>query len=221
MNNLWVFGCSISDNNQPSQRPDYVKWKGYVIKTWSELLSEKINYNLKNYAVSGSSNLDIMESFSKFCTKISSNDIVILNWTELSRFRVANEKWHSVMSYHISHEEMADELKKLNNIGISTDTIKEIVFNRENHLYEMELQNWSNFISDYCKLKKIKVLFWGLHTDNNFTEKINNTNLFNYILLKHGSIGTETNNEVQDGHFSETSHIVASDIFYNLINNII
>lgn len=219
MNNLWIFGCSISDNTQPSQRRDYVKWKGYVIKTWSELLSEKIGYNLKNHAVSGSSNLNIMESFSKFCTNISGNDVVILNWTELSRFRVADKTWHHVLPAHISHEEMADELKKINNIGISTDTIKEIIFNRDHHLYQIEIENWTNLINDYCKLKKIKVIFWGLHSDNKFTKKINNTNLFNYILLKHGSIGTETNNQVQDGHFSEKSHIVASDMFYDLLKN--
>ena len=135
MNNLWIFGCSISDDTQPADRDDYVKWKGYLIKTWSEILSKKIGYNLKNYAKSGTSNLDILESFSKHCVDIQNDDIVILNWTELNRFRIADKKWHNILAYHLTHSDLSDELKSFNEMNISTNTITEIIFNRENPLY--------------------------------------------------------------------------------------
>lgn len=219
-NKLWVFGCSMSNKNQPKDRLDYVNWKGYVIKTWSELLSEKLNFELRNYGISGASNITIMHEFSKYSNEMHENDIVIINWTEITRFRVASkDKWLNVLVQHINHPDLKDELKVLNDNDISQQTIMDITNNRNNDLYLDELDSWYNLIKVFCNKSKIKLFFWGLMTYRPYMLKYKNFELQEYIVNHYGRIMEETKGEVMDGHFSEIAHKECSDIFFNLIQN--
>ena len=47
---------------------------------------------------------------------------------------------------------------------------------------------------------------------------VDNECLFSYFINKYGTIKTETNNIIDDGHFSEMSHYECSEFFYNIIN---
>ena len=163
MKKLWIFGCSISDSNQPKSRLDYVKWKGYEIKSWSELLSDKLDFQLENYAVSGGSNLTIMEEFSKNCNKFKSGDIVIINWTEITRFRMAfNNEWLNILNQFINHPHLEDKRNFLELNGVDIQTIVDITNNRESELFYLELDNWYNLIYTYCNAIGVKLIFWGV-----------------------------------------------------------
>jgi hypothetical protein len=208
MNKLWIFGCSISDERQPKDREDYVKWKGYQIDTWSEILSRDINYKLENHAISGTNNPQIMENFSKCSNQIKENDIVIINWTETSRFRVAGDKWYNVLFQHIDHPDLIQELKNLNDLGMSTQTIKDTILNRTNHLFVDEVNNHYTLINEFCEMRKCKLFFWGMNIQSKYMLTYNGKNIYDYFIDTHGSIKSETNNLINDLHFSEQSHLM-------------
>jgi len=220
MNNLWIFGCSYSDVSQTKDNLEYVKWKGYITKHWSEILADKLGFKLNNLGYRGASNLHIFESFCKVCHKIENNDIVIINWTDTSRFRVADDRWYRVLSHHISDIKLKEEKKRIRRYCISEITIKEMVINRSNKLYEEELDNWYNLINSYCNSIDALLLSWGFITYRNYMVNMGNFSLFDYIKNNFGTISNETNNEVLDSHFSENANDELARIFYEKITGI-
>ncbi len=102
MNNLWIFGDSFSSTCFPHERSDNMK--NYLntidsvdIKSWSELLSEKLNYDLKNFAKGGNSNYQIFQDFCDQSHLIKENDIVVIGWGLIQKFRISqNNKFINI-----------------------------------------------------------------------------------------------------------------------------
>ena len=149
MNTLYVFGCSYSEdfenvpkNTHTGDKPAQLKYvdeflNGVYPPTWSKVLSNLLGYKRVNEAKGGSSNLQIFENVCKQSSNFKKDDIVIIQWTNNSRFRwPSNTGWVPVLS-NLFHD----------GIGISIETYEEILVSRTHKLYREEIYNYQNLIN--------------------------------------------------------------------------
>jgi hypothetical protein len=150
--------------------------------------------------------------------------MLIFGWTSLIRFCAVSESEEKIVemlpkqSYHV-------------NVGFSKTTIDEILVNRSNPLWVVEIQNWIKFINDYCRLKNVEVFHWNsdatlFDEDSKFVDdkkyilppKGNkNKTMINYFTDNVGTIQEETDGKVKDLHLGEFGHIRQAEYFYNHI----
>lgn len=218
-NTLFVFGCSYSSRFEESGiNKEYKTYKNGWPKSWPEILSEKLGMNLINKSKGGLCNDDIFERFCIESDKIKKDDIVIIGWSYLDRFRVADiiikDEWENLSSNSES-----------DNISISTSN--EISINRTSFLYENEIHNREKLIKLYSESKGFKVYFWnaGFPFQNqegyllNKIEKETPHDTFIQFVLRSGGkkITEETNGIVNDNHLGEMGHIIQANLFYDEI----
>lgn len=93
MNKLFAFGCSMTsgaalddvwdfENNVPINKPSKF--------AWPQLLADQLNLECVNLAVSGSSNKEISHTIIN-TPNITSNDVVIVQWTNINRWCVIQD----------------------------------------------------------------------------------------------------------------------------------
>lgn len=233
MNTLWVFGDSFSSTYSDNLHDNHKKYmelkKINKIKTWSEELSEKLQFELKNFAKGGNSNYEIFQNFCDNCDKIVENDIIIIGWSLIYKFRISeNNKFHNIG-------------KEINSsIGmVSKETLIEIFDNRYN-IYKNqrdrwadEVYFWENAIRTLSKYKKFKSFFWTAEEprliynldndtkkDKNYLCSESNEMLLSYLnKLGCTSMSNETNGIVGDNHFGVDGHMKQAEIFYDSIIN--
>ena len=215
------------------QHPGYIEYKKYLggtlPKTWSELLSEKLNLEHRNYAFGSSGNEHIFHQFCGIVNELKENDILIVQWTYRFRYRWAcedGETWMNLGPGKID-ESIMDRRTHENN-----------VINRENKLYRnVVLVDYMNIIDTICRLKNVKVFYWSagdLFDKNKFTDKkyMLSDQLSKYLdgdmrhyikncVCDKTNITDETNGVVIDGHNGKIGHEIQCELFYQyLIKNI-
>jgi hypothetical protein len=206
MKKLWVFGCSISDlydsvTSLYYWSEEYLKWKGYTPKHYSQLIAEELGCELKNFGVSSTNNYAILQSICDNVENISNDDYVIIQWTESTRFRLSDDD-NNWVNFIFKNSQNKNELK--NNKSVSIQTIQEILINRTNTIYDDEILSWE-------KLLKIK-----LNTDNLIIwNPFKNVGEYGRLLKSIENIATETNGIIDDPHFSESGQIHLSKILLN------
>jgi hypothetical protein len=161
-NNLWVFGDSFS---APFDNLILNNWLKLYLETakldkfpfWQEIVAEKLNLNLIDNGVGGSDNYSIFESFCKNSINIKSEDCVIINWSNINRFRIPinDTDFFSILPKLIPSN-------LLNKIIFTEEELNKISISRNHKLFQNEINNWSLFINEFCKLKNVKILFWGI-----------------------------------------------------------
>lgn len=198
MPNLFVYGCSNSESfdTKVTWAIKYVKWKGFVPKCYGQLISEELKINLINYSKSGTNNHSIFQKICETIKNINEDDMVIVQWTDNSRFRLVNDLNEWVDFYPNS----VDTIKNFENV--SKETITELMVNRTNTKYFEELKSWELIIRQ--TLNKTKLVFWSPFKEFN-----------SYHSLER--IKTETNNEIDDNHLSENGH---KEIYKILLENL-
>jgi len=224
-NTLHVFGCSYSELLDKAYEP-YVEWKGYIPKSWSEILAEKLNLNLINYAKGGNSNEMIFQSFCKSINNFKKNDVVILEWSYLNRFTWLSE----------SGEMVSCSLHGVDKT-LNKKFAEKIAVTRQSNPYKLQLLDFQKLIDDYCKLKHISVWYWhaepNMHGYIDLSDKRyllideimqNNDNFerctFDVVYGMGGcDIESETSGEIKDNHFSESAHKIKAELFYNHITS--
>lgn len=238
---LWTFGCSFTESLKSMEDRDietspnntFTQYKkfldGELPPSWPDILSNKLNFSLQNKGIGGSSNYSIFHTFIRNIDKIKSDDLIIFQWSSLLRFRVVEES------------KFVDVLPNQNfTQNFSKQTIDEILINRDNKLWVDEISEFTKFIIEYCKSKKIKILFWTHDTDilkfidkkiykNFFIKKEFNNKLVapmlyildycEIILNKGATIDKETNGEIKDGHLGIHGHRVMADMVYDVLQN--
>ena len=238
MNNLWIFGdsfCSTFDINQISDNmKNYLNFiDDNSIETWSELLAKKLNYNLINRARGGNSNYQIFQDFCDNCHLIKENDIVIIGWGLIQKFRISENN----MFLNIS----PGNNRSFKNISKSTiDSVlknrSEVSFINEKRIdrWAYEVYYWETATQVLSKNKKFKVFFWSTEeprliycesdeckSNKNYLCKESKKPLIHYLREKGcSSIADETNNLIGDSHFGKNGHKLQSEIFYNEIINL-
>lgn len=199
MNKIWIFGDSFSAGFDLSLSPnhmwrkEYIEWKGNVPPTYYELLSQHYNMQVVNNSGDGNSNYQIFQNFCDTSPYIKQNDFVIFNWSEISRFRLVDDKdsWQTIGSWHLNN--------KLNGFdNLSQTTINEILFNRINNQNRQvgEVHSWITLINAY--LSNCKVIHWT---------PFNQPNLYKVLNMSHiPTIKHETKELIDDSHFGEIGH---------------
>ena len=184
---IYVFGDSYSvEFNHEGLYPLgrlYCDWKGYVPKKYFHHLKEHLDAELiNNYSIAGNDNDNIFEKFTEVYKEIKDDDLIIFNWSTISRFSidanidygVENNKshWFSSISY--------------NNV----DWINKMQMNRGGFLYYNRIFNLIYFINE--TLKPNKVIHWTWRYNHNVEDK--------------RTIQFETNGEINDFHYNEDTH---------------
>lgn len=229
MNNLFTFGCSYTEGFSPqSISKHYIEYKdfngGEFPKSWPTILSENLNYNLKNYGEGASGNQQIFNEVCKRCDEFNTNDIVIIEWTFVERYRlVLDNKWLKLGPGKINNPKSP----------ISEECHESIVINRTLKPYVDELYDYEKIINRLSKSVGFKVFYWSI--DNGVLYNIPNLIQNNHYLLndmikdKHDNAFTvtkrnggykiveETEGKIEDYHLGGTGHKVMGDLFYQHI----
>lgn len=233
MNTLFTFGCSYTQGFNRGEENDsyrqYMKFRNSELpKDWPTLLSEKLGFKLKNYGEDASGNNQIFQEVCSHCNEFKSDDIVVIGWTFVDRYRwvdYKNNVWEKHGSGHV------------NKPYISESTHEEIVFNRTHPFYVEEIYNFEKIIDELSFNKNFKVFYWSAVENtiitNIPTEKLREIkkyilsdqihldgNNLRQIITKNGglTIIEETNGLVKDYHLSESGHRIQSELFYKHIN---
>lgn len=221
MRKLWTFGDSFTAEYQYNGYDSYSRYKdikGYEIKTWPKILSEKFGMVLNNMAVRGSSNYDIMNSFIDIFNAMRPNDMVIIGWGLVTKFKYVQD--NRLITIHPDTDD---------------ECLKKIISNRENFEWHSEIHQFIKLISNLCYDKKILVYFWSsedpnllysrqanekyqYHLNRKIISNKNETGLI-YDLINKGAqtIEQETNGLIQDFHLGEDGHKFLAEFFYNYI----
>jgi hypothetical protein len=204
-NRLWIFGDSFStpyDGNGIGQWTlPYIQWKGYVPKTFGDLLGEELGLEVMHFAKGGNDNDSIFESVYQNAPQIKKGDVVIIGWSSTIRFRLSsiNNKFITIIPQFKINESLS---------FISKSTIEEVLVNRSLPAYYNELYNRVHFLN--WVFRDIKIIQWTPFWDTN--KKLYGS----YDIL---NITKETNNEVVDGHYSEKGHVQLKDKFLEFLND--
>lgn len=162
MKRLHVFGDSFTDTNIISNNKSYLKWKGYTPKTFHEIISEKLNLEVINYAKSfGMDNYTI---FQHICDNVNDldGDVVVINWSEPIRFRMVDtstQKWKTIIPSSVMR--LNKGLPYVN--GVINETIDDVFVNRENQLWLTEVNSWINLINK--ALQNSIVVHWSWYNN--------------------------------------------------------
>ena len=186
MKKLWVFGDSFTDQYIISNNTRYCNWKGYVPKTFSQVISEKLNLDVVNF--SKSYGMDNYTIFQQICSNsnLINNSIIIINWSEPIRFRMVDtslEKWRTIIP---SNSRANKGLPYVN--GVDNHVVDGMFLNRSHSLYLDEVTNWITLINK--ALSNNIIIHWSWY---------NNT--------AYQTITNETNGDVIDFHYSELGHL--------------
>jgi hypothetical protein len=242
MKKLWVFGDSYTAEYYPvgevftvSNYDNYKAYRGgHLPDVWPTILGKKLESEVKNLAVGGSSNTNIFLSFLDVCEQFEENDRVIIGWANNIRFVAANFSDNILNNILPCDNDFPSCL-------ISKNTIDEIFYNRTHPVWCKEIYAWIKIINLYCDLKKVKVHHWT--SDETITSDFNKIDDEKYISVldsndrnlglmeriseinykqtgTHSRICDETNSVIKDGHFGEFGHIAQADYFYNFIKKI-
>jgi hypothetical protein len=222
--NLFVFGCSYSSEFVNSGITDlYFYYKGYWPKTWTKHLSEKLDYNLVNFSKGANSNNQIFEDVCKYSNLFKKEDIVIIQWSYINRYRWVNFKLNKWKDYSVSNHD--NDLDSLINDNI--------VLNRQHYLYKDEVLNWQKMIETLSKIVGFHLYIWDGSYDFLYQNPIKDRNDRKYIcseLIPQGNafidmifnqggnrILEETEGKVNDIHLGEIGQRVQGDLFYQHI----
>jgi hypothetical protein len=217
MNKLFTFGCSYTALYVNNNIPNYLKYReykgGFYPKTWSELLSEKLNLKLINYGISGSGNDLIFEKFCEKSDELCKGDTLIIEW-----------------SYHTRVNFQFD---------VESDIFDKIRVGRNQDYYKDQFLKFEKVIDLLCKYIGVNVFYWSgdweviyrlpkeklynkkyLLCDKHLSNKYEQYTPFTSVFELGGqTIQMESNGLIDDLHFGESAHKIMADLFYNHIIN--
>ena len=158
MPKLWIFGDSFSETNEGrflvKWRTDYINWKKYVPKVFSDFLSAKLGMPSRNLGIGGADNYTIMDSIIDSLNKIDREDIIIIGWSSTIRFRVASREgsFLTIRPDNLNNKDKNSQL--ISTISdtsyltdISVDALNEIIVNRCELPYVDEINRYIKLIN--------------------------------------------------------------------------
>jgi hypothetical protein len=205
MNKVWVFGDSFTDvlysvrETEKSWRTNYTNWKGYVPKVYGDILGEYYNMGVVNKGHGGCDNYTILQNVCDASLFIKTGDIVVVQWTEVSRFRLSQNNQFKPL--------VVDSLKYDVIDFVSHNVVDEILVNRMDSIYLGEINSWINFINN--AFKKCHVIHWTPF-EQNINARFWGGDEIELII-------NETNAELECRHFSENGHLQVANKIINLI----
>jgi hypothetical protein len=234
MSNLYTFGCSFTEgfieNHPPYQ--EYKKFRGGSFpKHWTELLSEKLGCNLINDGKGGSGNQHIFTSLCKRANQLKKNDVVIVQWSFMNRFRLSDSE--GITWVHVG----PSDPKHIGNNGlINFDCQDMICINRSLKPYLDEIYDFERIIDRLSKEIGFDVYYWTIINELIYNQPKETLSQRKYLLndkikdqfdntfsviLKNGGLRVveETNGQIDDWHMGESGNRVQAELFYEHIKN--
>lgn len=231
MPNLYTFGCSYTEGFNIETTASYIEYKKYrgdFPKSWPEILSDKLNMNLKNFGRGAAGNQEIFTKFCKNCDEFKNDDIVIVQWSfmERHRFAIGNgpDDWDRYGPGRVDTSK------------ISQATNDEICVNRTLRPYRVELYDYMKIMDRLSQLIGFKLYYWTflenfiynqrkeflLQEKYLLCDKIKDQHYHAFRVAQDNGSQTileETKGVVNDLHLGEKGHQVLSDLFLNHILN--
>lgn len=224
MGSLCIFGDNSSAIFGRTQERRFEYYRRYRNDnfpiSWSEILSAKLNLKLNNYAVEGQSNYDIFEWFCKMSDRIKPNDIVLIGWSHVQRFRLYDEFTKNFITIRPNAIKNSNTPSLLN--GISQNTLDETLKNRTNNKCIEEVGHWEKLMTDYCMLKKCFIFYWTFDNTLNKPHYIGGDQSdFREHLISIGAedITKEAKGFLVDDNFGEIGHQIQANYFLNHLND--
>jgi hypothetical protein len=205
MKKLWIFGDSFST---PFERQlyaswslPYVQWKGYVPKTFGDIIGDELGLEVQHLAEGALGNDTIFETIYTNVPLINKGDIVIIGWSSMQRFRLGNDNNKFVT--------VIPSLKQYPTLSfISKSTIEEVLVNRTLPIYYDEIckriifLNWlfkDMILIQWTPFWDMRIKIWG---DSEFS-----------------TITNETDGLIVDAHYSELGHKQLTNKFLEMIGD--
>ena len=226
MNTLWIFGDSFSSDfdykNLHGNHKSYMDiFNIEHIPVWASVLGEKLGYDVKNLAKGGNSNYQIFQDYCDSCHLIQPNDIVIVGWGLIDKFRISQN--NKVVNIHPNNTRDYENMSK--------STLDEMIKNRREiyngiDIWAGEINGWERAIDTLSKNKGYHIYFWSTEEDRlmkqedkkNYLCSESKKSLIHYLRdLGCLSMSQETNDVVGDSHFGLQGHNKQAEIFYNEI----
>lgn len=226
MNTLWIFGDSFSSDfdykNLHGNHKSYMDiFNIEHIPVWASVLGEKLGYDVKNLAKGGNSNYQIFQDYCDSCHLIQPNDIVIVGWGLIDKFRISQN--NKVVNIHPNNTRDYENMSK--------STLDEMIKNRQEvyngiDIWAGEINGWENAMDTLSKNKGYQIYFWSTEEDRlmkqedkkNYLCSESKKSLIHYLRdLGCLSMSQETNDVVGDSHFGLQGHNKQAEIFYNEI----
>jgi hypothetical protein len=236
MGKLYTFGCSFTHgfhlddfSNGTNLMIRYRNWRlnQELPKIWPEIVADCLGLDLDNHGWPGSSVYKIFDRFCKQSNKFTKDDVVILEWTRIHRFRLYSDGYFPTI-LPIFNPNIDNGSQPISKKGI----IEFQVIRTE--------QPWINEIYSFMKLAKeicdsigCELYFWSADDYILNKEDINikknwktlgvesKCDLTQFLRLTKGAhtIYEETNGVVDDQqHYGEMGHKIMGELFCDEIN---
>lgn len=208
---LWVFGDSYSEGFESLSMKyksfeDYVNYKGYVPKNYVDSLQTHFGYKVKNLAKAGVSNASILKQFIDESEKIDKEDVIIVNWTSISRFRTASidgDFWDIVTTEDVEPVEGL----------LSQTTLEEMKINRiHKNVFYNEILEYIKIIKRICPNNHIVFWTWDFPYDVQGNPTLDELRNLLTPIKQFETIISETNSSINDHHYSENGHLELYEI---------
>lgn len=215
MRKLWIFGDSFSATNRreniESWRRKYIQWKGYTTDVWPEVLNSTLKDKLINLSISATDNYTIFETIIDNIDKIEDNDIVIIGWTSTLRFRLIDKtgNFNTIRPMTNMKRSTLESSYEYNDISI--DTINQILVNRNNILFEQEI---NRFIKIINLVGRGNIIHWSPFESTQLNLNIHRIGILDSLE----TIEIETKGEIMDYHYSEGAHLKLGNYFRDILN---
>jgi hypothetical protein len=190
---MWTFGnsmsCSFTTDLQFAK--EYLEYKGYEPKIYSEIISEKLGFELLNKANKGDNNYGILHAILQEIPNIKSEDLVIVQLHRKFRFR------------------LVDENGNIEPIGQHWNSRYKITLNTKSDDGDKFVVNHKDEAEDLVSIVKLiipnnRIIFWSPFQETS----INHSMLKFYQFT---TITKETNGLIQDKHYGEEGHKELAD----------
>jgi hypothetical protein len=201
---LWLFGDSFTQSlvdNKDEWATQYVEWKGYAPKVYGEILADTFGFNLMNYGSGGIDNYSIFQNICNLSDKIFPNDVIIIGWTSVTRFRLV-DKWNNWKRIIPKFDRNVRNLE-----DVSNTTLEEILINRTKERYTEEVCSWIKLLN--TTFSNNLIINWSA-LDRGVSK--------NYIANL-TTIRDESGGIIDDGHYGEVGHIQLANEFSGMINS--
>jgi hypothetical protein len=248
MATLFGFGDSFTAGHfQDKTFQPYQQWKEYrggnLPPIWIDLLGDKLNMEVINHGHGGNSNQEIFETVCTNCHLFKPNDIVIINWTEITRFRwVCKGNFRASEGIYDVEYWRRIQVSSYDEGCIEKNTKNDIIENKTGQLYVEEIYNYEKIIDQLSKSIGFSVFYWSGDSNIIYSlppEKLQQKKyIINHLIIEKDPIffadvgGTffktirkyggmivkeETNGNCTDTHLGESGHRVQYELFYDYI----
>jgi hypothetical protein len=235
MGKLWTFGCSFTAERnyvsylKPGDDPErenndirYRDYRGGDTDIWPTIVARELGLEKMNLGYPGFSNYRIFNRFAANSHRIEKDDVVIVEWSRMTRFDVINlgHGWNHQINSVIPSEAYIHQ-------QFTRQAMDEILVNRTHPAWCEEIYSYMKLIKELSKSKNFELYFWSADKDIINKESKDFKKEYKVLvpeadddvtlyLRKYGaqSIKEETDGLLPDNeHYGEVGHIVMAKAF--------